>query len=175
MLPKRIKPKYKDAAARTLVEATQRPVDRDRGERPAISREPVPLTIRKLTNRDGDFYTLIGPYLAHRTVHKELGGPPWDDPGKRWYIAVDPAGELLGFGAVTVEKAAITFCSSWVRAEKRCGGVYAALLDARIADYGKATVRARCTALSKAALEARGFTVAREVGQYFEMERKPKP
>lgn len=56
-----------------------------------------------LTNTDRDFYRILGPYLANRAVHKQLGGVPWDDDTKTWYILRDHAATgrpVLGFVAV---------------------------------------------------------------------------
>ncbi|MFJ5122376.1 hypothetical protein [Kitasatospora sp. NPDC088548] len=55
-----------------------------------------------LTNEDERFYPLLGPLLARRTVHKALGGyAPFDDDGKTWIVARDPAGRTLGFVGLT--------------------------------------------------------------------------
>lgn len=42
-----------------------------------------------LTNTDRDFYRLVGPFLGRRDVHKQVGGPIYDDEGKTWIVATD--------------------------------------------------------------------------------------
>lgn len=49
-----------------------------------------------LTNSNPDFYTLLGPYLARREVHKQAGGPIYDDDNKTWIVATDN-GQVTGF------------------------------------------------------------------------------
>lgn len=56
---------------------------------------------RVMTNTDPDFYPVMGPYLANRTVAKSLGGPIWDDQGKTWTVRLDEIGHVLGFVAIT--------------------------------------------------------------------------
>ncbi len=170
---KRIRPKLADMAKRLVVQTPGAALSHqpEHLERPAAA--GIAIEIRKLTNRDADFYPLMGPFLANRKVAAELGMPAWDDPGKRWYVAVQN-GAVAGFAGVTVVKTSIHFCSAWVSPEKRAGGIYAALLKARLADYATQRLSATATELSKAALERNGFRLVRPKGKYFEMERAPQ-
>jgi GNAT superfamily N-acetyltransferase len=55
-----------------------------------------PFAIVEITNADGGFYELMGPFLSRPEIAKELGSPVWDRDGKRWIIAKGAAG-VLGF------------------------------------------------------------------------------
>lgn len=56
-------------------------------------------TVRSITNRDPNFYPLLGPYLSNRDVVRQVGGPIWDEPGKVWLVA-GRRGSVRGFVAL---------------------------------------------------------------------------
>lgn len=57
------------------------------------------MEITELTQRDPAFYPTLGPFLASHAVHQALGGVPWDEPTKTWFVARHD-GEVVGFCAV---------------------------------------------------------------------------
>lgn len=64
-----------------------------------------------LTNDDPQFYRILGPYLARRDVHKQIGGVPWDDDTKTWYVMRDHGASgrpVLGFVAVAAHASRTT-------------------------------------------------------------------
>lgn len=58
------------------------------------------MEIVKLKNRDPEFYSLMGPFLARRDVEKEIGYRIYDDDNKEWFVAresEDVGGDVIGF------------------------------------------------------------------------------
>jgi N-acetylglutamate synthase-like GNAT family acetyltransferase len=128
--------------------------------------------IRKLTNREPDFYALLGPFLARREVYAELGHPLWDEDTKVWYVEVQD-GQVCGFAALNRLRTHVVLCSAYVLPDQRHRGIYRRLLAARVQDAGPGVeLRAIATAASKVALEQFGFSAVRQRGRYFEMVRE---
>lgn len=127
---------------------------------------PVTATdIRVMTNTTRGFYTLIGPYLARRSIVAELGGQLWDDDGKTWFVALDGRA-VLGFcAAQPAAGGKVTYQSAYVLPEHRRRGVYRALWQAR-RDRFPGPAQATCTAVSLPLYLAAGWTVAGERGSY---------
>jgi hypothetical protein len=59
-------------------------------------------TLLVLTNADRQFYPTLGPFLAKREVHQQLGGVPWDEDTKTWLVLKDPKRGVMGFVAVAL-------------------------------------------------------------------------
>lgn len=127
------------------------------------------LTIRRITNRDPDFYPLIGPFLARRTVVKELGGHVWDDDDKTWWVALRDRA-VVGFAAARDDGRRVTFQSAYVLPGNRRQGVYRELFLARMREYSGRPVRAVCTASSLPTFLGHGFTPIRDRGRYVEVQ-----
>lgn len=53
-------------------------------------------TIIQKTNKDKDFYQLLGPFLAKREVEHEIGYKIYDDDDKIWLIEIENK-SVLGF------------------------------------------------------------------------------
>lgn len=130
------------------------------------------LTVRQLTNRDSDFYTLMGPYLSRRAIVKEIGYPIWDDDDKVWFVALKDRG-LVGFAAISLDGNIGVLKSAYVRPEHRKQGIYRVLLQSRIEyarERGCSQLRATATKLSAQALAEAGFVEARRSKNYQWME-----
>lgn len=129
------------------------------------------MKINIFTNRDPEFYAIMGPHLSRRSIVAELGDPVWDDDGKRWFLAFE--GEILvGFAGLRTAGPKATFCSSYVFPPFRRRRVYSALIQARLAELRTgttATTMARKAA--QPALEKAGFVVIRETANYARMEK----
>jgi len=52
--------------------------------------------LRVITNRDVDFYHLLGRFLSRREIVKEIGAPIWDDDDKTWVVYLDYE-NVIGF------------------------------------------------------------------------------
>src|SRR5262245_3411069 len=89
------------------------------------------IRIRRLTNRDSDFYQIMGPYLARRAIAKDLGDPIWDDDDKEWFIALDDSA-VIGFASLRQQGPKTTFANDWVAPDHRDRDVYRHLLAARL-------------------------------------------
>lgn len=125
----------------------------------------------ELTNTDPDFYRLIGPFLANRTVHKALGGIPWDDDTKTWIAALAPDGTVTGFAAVTAHGRTTAVESLYTTTGDT--RLAARLVAAAVKRFGTgrtltATVRhEHTTAYTKA-----GFTTVSETVNFAKMTRE---
>ncbi len=115
-----------------------------------------------LTNADPEFYPLLGPFFAQRSVIAELGAPPYDDPGKLWFIALEDD-QVVGFAGVRFDgkndKQAV-FCSDYVVPERRRQGIHRQLMADRL-EYvtGQAhSVVATVTSAGLRTYEHAGFT-----------------
>lgn len=125
--------------------------------------------IRRTTNEDPQFYTLVGPLLSRRNIVSELGSPVWDDDGKVWHVAVDEDGEAIGI--VGRHNGAIV--SMWVAPDRRGQFVGAGLLNAAANDTDEplhATVRPAAVEL----FAAYGFKETGARGTYTKMERSTR-
>ncbi|HBF84953.1 MAG TPA: hypothetical protein DD420_35005 [Streptomyces sp.] len=69
-------------------------------EAPLFEETQMAPRLTRLTNSDPAFYATLGPFLARREVHKALGGVPWDEDTKTWFVLADHEG-VVAFGAVT--------------------------------------------------------------------------
>lgn len=140
----------------------------------------VTYRIRCMTNEDEDFYMLIGPFLSRRSIVKEIGGPIWDDDGMYWYVALSSEHEVLGFAATREKrgnKQSIIneLDNAYVLPEYREQGIYASLLDARIAMcLDGSLMRAVVNVNSREQFFKRGFTVHRHRGKSFVEVEKVK-
>lgn len=54
----------------------------------------------KLTNKEPEFYTVMGPVFGSRVVQRKTGDRFYDDDQKEWYIEQDEAGEVLAVVSV---------------------------------------------------------------------------
>lgn len=132
------------------------------------------MRVLAITNKDPRFYPLLGPFLASRSVYRELRLLLWNDDNKQWWLAVDGDDRVLGFCAAVVRGAVATLCSAYVIPKKRRQGVYRDLFAARLhylRGCGVRTVRATCTELSRPHLLAEGFSAVGKSGRYTKMER----
>ena len=124
------------------------------------------MIVRRLTNADPSFYTLMGPYLSRRDIVSELGGPVWDDDGKVWFVALTKH-RVVGFCARIDSRAGSVFGSDYVIPEHRKKSVYSRLFDARLEDTPAGTkCRATVTDDSLPTYLANGFEVKRTRGRF---------
>lgn len=136
------------------------------------------LAVVRLTNAERRFYTVIGPFLAKREVHKAIGSPPWDDDGKQWFAALD-GNMVVGFAAAVVEGGKAVFCSDWIRAgdphEKAARGL---LMVERLAwAKSEAAIETAVATVGVADREAytkAGFKATRETKNYSMMTKEFK-
>lgn len=123
-------------------------------------------TIRDITNREPEFYSVVGPYLSRREIVAELGAPVWDDDGKVWSLAVSEDARVLGF--IATKNADI--CSFWVEPGSRGRLIGSALLYRIVS---RATDELRTTATEQAVelFGLFGFTETGQRGRYTIMRR----
>lgn len=133
------------------------------------------LTIVETDNTAPDFYRLVGPFLGSRDVHRELGGPVYDDPGKLWWLAM-LGGAVVGFCGLRVEGRVVKLCSAYVVPHARRSGVYEQLFQTRLTQALQLDLPIRGTVRpAAAALFLRhGFRIIRETANYATIERAPK-
>jgi len=102
----------------------------------------------RLTNTDPEFYPLLGPFLAQRTVIAELGAPPYDDPGKVWFIALDGE-QVMGFAGVRFYDKQAIFCSDYTVPEYRRRGIHKQLTAERL-EYAKSRAHSVVATVTRA-------------------------
>ena len=88
------------------------------------------IQIVQLEHGDPRLWELIGPALASREVHRELGGPMYSAPGTRWWLALE-AGALLGFASLRLTSTAAWIDYSYVIGSWRGRGLHTQLAAAR--------------------------------------------
>jgi GNAT superfamily N-acetyltransferase len=128
------------------------------------------LKIRRMTNESRGFYALLGPYLARRSIAKELGGMTWDDDGLEWFVATRGT-QLLGFCALRQSNGKAELRSSYVLPKHRRAGVYRLLFLARLAAIRR-PARARSVVHAEAVptFLANGFSEMRRTKNFHVME-----
>lgn len=131
--------------------------------------------IEIITNEHPEFYRLIGPFLARREIAKEIGEPYepfWDEDGKLWFVAMRD-GTVLGFATLLPKKTLIQFGEAYILPAYRKQGIYAHLIDARLAHCPTgATVQVLVCSSSIKQYITLGFTLHRERGKRFSELRK---
>lgn len=140
------------------------------------------IRIVAMTNSHPDFYRLIGPFLAKRSIAKEIGGTLldgviWDDDEKQWFVALQD-GAVAGFATMLPPNTAqtILFCEAYVLPEYRDHGLYTRLLDERLAHCpAECSIRILVHPPLLSFYEAKGFVRKRDRGKFFvEMVREAR-
>lgn len=116
-------------------------------------------TLATMTNTHQDFYRVLGPYLARRDVHAQIGGPVYDDDGKIWIIATGSDGQVRGFIGIRTPKAAAIAESCWL-ADDTDSALLAELIAAALAAVAPTPVRATVRHARAATYIKAGFTEA---------------
>jgi GNAT superfamily N-acetyltransferase len=132
----------------------------------------VGVQVVSLTNRDRDFYPLLGPWLCRREIVNATGQPFWDDDGKTWVLAVED-GHPLGCVALTSRVRADEVCSLWVRPQSRNRGLGRRLVRVAVGTPGGRPARATATPESVRLFRSCGFQETGERGRYTLMQYEP--
>jgi N-acetylglutamate synthase-like GNAT family acetyltransferase len=105
-----------------------------------------------------------------------LGGTPYDDPGKKWTVAVIDD-HCVGISCYTINKTTGHLKSAYVLPEYRGEGIYSELLTERINQInaiGISKIKCTATEMSKNILEKNGFVCIGNIGKYYKMEYNVK-
>lgn len=125
--------------------------------------------IRK-TNKDKDFYSMLGPFLARREIEREIGYRIYDDDGKEWIVAVDN-GSVVGFCYLWKRKT-YHIGSFYVAKHCRRQGISKKLIANAVRDMrGIVTVTTKNDFLRQVLLEE-SFTAKREIGGFTEYAKE---
>lgn len=128
----------------------------------------------ELTNIDRAFYPTLGPYLANRDVHKQIGGIPWDDDTKSWYVLRDTGAKgrpVLGFAAVTAHGSR-TIVESLYLADPTHKRIATELIGYITTCYGTRDLHAVVRHETAYAYEAEGFQPTGETKDFIRLTRK---
>ncbi len=87
-----------------------------------------------LSNKDARFYQLMGPFLANRSVAKEIGYPIYDDDDKEWLLATED-GNVIGFCYRRVRGSSCTIGSCYVAVKERGKGLFGKLLRTAVKKF----------------------------------------
>jgi N-acetylglutamate synthase-like GNAT family acetyltransferase len=131
----------------------------------------VTVKIREVSNKDADFYSLVGPFLSRKEIVRERGSSMWDEDGKRWFVAID-RGRVVGVAGLLESARGCTLVSAYVIPEKRRSGVYTELLNARLAATASTPVRAIATQSSVPGLIKAGFKREKQRGRFSVMVKQ---
>ena len=55
----------------------------------------------KITNKDPNFYSILGPIFGSRKVQRETGDRFYDDEEKEWYVELNDYGEAISVVSIT--------------------------------------------------------------------------
>lgn len=138
--------------------------------------EEVDGMIVRKTNKDSDFYSLLGKFLARREVEKEIGYKIYDDDEKTWIIDIEN-GEVRGFCYVMEKSKGIySIGSCYVLPDHRNKGVFGGLLieAQKGINDGKIVVVTRNEVLQKY-LKKSGFVEGKKKGSFTEYVKEMKP
>ncbi|MFJ5926523.1 GNAT family N-acetyltransferase [Kitasatospora sp. NPDC092948] len=142
----------------------------------APSDRPAAVDLAVRTNTDPDFYQVMGPHLASKTVHKALGGPPWDEDGKVWVTAGADGEPALGFvGVVLLKNGTGRVESLYTVPGERDTGLAQRLVAAAVQAAGPRHLRAVVPPQFVDAYTAAGFATTAVPDKYTRMHRDPDP
>lgn len=88
------------------------------------------MKIRTYAHGDPELWGHLGPFLADRKVHQELGGPIYSTEGVTWFVAIE-RGKAVGFASLRQTKTARHYDYDYVVPGKRGTGIHAALCEVR--------------------------------------------
>ncbi|MFW6033945.1 MAG: GNAT family N-acetyltransferase [bacterium] len=128
------------------------------------------IRVVRRSNRDREFYRLLGPFLARREIEREIGYRLYDDDDKVWYVALDERGAVVGFCAARQTRTHAAFSSAYVVPSRRREGVYSRLWRQRDEEFPGAA-RAVCTAASLPMFLKHGWREHRRRGRFVEVRR----
>ncbi len=131
--------------------------------------------VTRMTNKDKGFYSLLGPYLARRSVEKELGYRIYDDDEKTWFIAKE-TNDVQGF-CYLAEKSDGKYQvgSCYVVHEYRKKGIFGKLIDAAVMAAGEGLVFVTTNSkVMQDILVAKGFEPAKQKGSFVEYMKELK-
>ena len=123
------------------------------------------MDIKILKNTDYEFYKLLGPFLARRSIEKEIGSKIYDDDNKIWFVAKKDK-DVIGFAAVIKNNV----CSSYILPQYRKIGIFTKILLYIINNYKKLKTVANQN--SYKIFLKNGFIVKRKKGSFYVMERE---
>jgi len=118
-----------------------------------------------MTNQHPDFYRVLGPFLARREVHKQVGGPVYDDDGKTWIVARNSDGQVLGFIGITNAKGTAVAKSCYL-VDETDTDLLADLIGAVLATVAPTPVRTTVRAARADAYIKAGFVEAGRTGGF---------
>jgi len=88
------------------------------------------ISIRIYKHGEVGMWEAIGPFVASREVHKELGGPLYSDEQTTWFVAYSNKA-AIGFASMREAKSATHYDYDYVAPSERSKGVYTRLAAAR--------------------------------------------
>lgn len=122
------------------------------------------IVVKCITKRNKYFYQTIGPYLANRSVAKEIGYYIYDDVKQLWFFAyVD--NEFAGFVTLQGNDCKVDY----VLPKFRKMGVHFALASERL-KYCHGKVRITCNNISKKTMLKLGFKEVRKTNNWTWLE-----
>lgn len=133
------------------------------------------MEIRRYEHGEGDLWQRVGQFLVSAAVRRELGTPITSDESTVWWVAVNEAGETVGFVTARRRKDVWEFRHDYVASAARGRGVYEQLFEARLREWlaseasmARATVNERSLPL----YQRHGFKPVGQRGQYVVVQRE---
>lgn len=123
-----------------------------------------------------ELWPLLGPFMADKEVHKELGGAICSDPNHVWFVALDSE-SVVGFCGILVTDKAYILHSAYVVKDRRDQGIGGQLANARdeyLTTLPPRPVRSVIRNNRWADYEKSGFTIQRQRGEWLYIIREAK-
>lgn len=126
------------------------------------------IDIKQFKHTSKRLWSLIGPLVTDREIHKELGGPIYSSPDCTWFVAID-SGQVVGFAMVREAKTSIWLDYAWTKQSSRGNGVHKKLAAARdefIATLDEKPIRVCCHEKRWKHYAKRGFVQTSKRGSW---------
>lgn len=133
------------------------------------------MEIRRYEHGEGDLWQRVGSLLVSAAVRRELGAPISSDESTVWWLAINEAGETVGFVTARRREGVWEFRHDYVVPAARGQGVYEQLFQARLQEWlaSKAqAARATVNERSLSVYQRHGFRPIGQRGQYTVVQRE---
>lgn len=131
--------------------------------------------VRIITNKDKDFYSLLGPFLAKREISKELGSFIYDDDNKIWFVYRNKIfRRVFGFASIFIYKNVAHLRHVYTLPEYRRLKVNTSIFDEiiRFCQHNRIEkIKSTVTPMGINLHKNFGFREISKLGKYTKMER----
>jgi predicted GNAT family acetyltransferase len=127
------------------------------------------MPVKLIVEKDNEFYSLVGPYLASRSVAKEIGYHVYDDDKTQWVVSLD-RNRLAAFALFRVVNGTATVTACYTVEQFRMQGVMRKLMQFAMLQIEVSKFRATANKNSLKMFKSLGFQKIRDNGSFSVME-----